>query len=193
MPFPVRPVGALPALLPTSAWQHGLVYAVLVLLSVLVATVLLARRLVTVTVRGPSMEPTFQDGDRVLVRRGRAMSVGQVVVVERPTPRDCRSGRPLTSSRTLAESGPRWMIKRVAAVPGDRVPRGRVAALANVSEDRVPPGLVVLLGDNHRASFDSRQFGYFPAERILGAVLVALPPHRPKSCRTKGSASETRR
>ena len=63
-----------------------------------------------------------------------------------------------------------WLIKRVAALPGDPVPRDGVPALRSVTEERVPPGQVVLLGDNRRCSVDSRQLGYFPLECILGVV-----------------------
>jgi signal peptidase I len=66
------------------------------------------------------------------------------------------------------------MIKRVVALPGDPVPRRDVPTLADVAEDRVPNGMAVLLGDNQSASFDSRAFGYFPLERILGVVRVAV-------------------
>lgn len=123
-----------------------------------------------VRVRGPSMEPSFHDGDRVLVRRGVPPAVGAVVVVEQPSgtgwsqpPLPPRAGRAATGRRT-------WIIKRVAAVPGDQVPRHRVAALAEVAEERVPPGRLVLLGDNSAVSYDSRRFGYYPADRVLGTV-----------------------
>lgn len=43
-------------------------------------------RLLIVTVEGPSMLPTYDDGDRLLVRRlsGRQPRVGQVVLAEVP-------------------------------------------------------------------------------------------------------------
>ncbi|MFC6063984.1 S26 family signal peptidase [Streptomyces ochraceiscleroticus] len=73
-----------------------------------------------------------------------------------------------------------WMIKRVAAIPGDPVPRDRVAALTEVPGDQVPPNELVLLGDNQDVSFDSRCVGYFPAERVLGTMVRPLPsPPRP--------------
>jgi signal peptidase I len=127
-----------------------------VVLSLGITVLLLRARLVAVTVRGTSMEPTYRDGDRVLVRRASAFTPGQVVVVERPG------------------TGRAWMIKRVVAVPGDPVPRQRVPALASEPAELVPRGRLVLLGDNAGASFDSRQLGYFPAERVLGAVLRPL-------------------
>jgi signal peptidase I len=66
------------------------------------------------------------------------------------------------------------MIKRVSAVPGDPVPRDWAPVLARVRGERVPPGRLILLGDNKETSFDSRQVGYFPVERVLGAVLRSL-------------------
>ncbi|MGI5174844.1 S26 family signal peptidase [Dactylosporangium sp. CA-152071] len=131
----------------------------------------LARRLVAVTVHGASMEPTYRDGDRVLVRRGGTPAVGQVVVVEYPS-LDGTWHLPLLPDGAPADEvgRRRWLIKRVAAVPGDPVPRDRVPALAG---ERVPPGMVVLLGDNPGSSFDSRRMGYFSGARVLGAVLNA--------------------
>lgn len=138
----------------------------------LAATAILGRKVVAVTVRGTSMEPTYRHGDRVLVRRGAALARGQVTVAELPP--SCGRWQtpplPLTAG-AVAVSGRQWLIKRVVAVPGDPVPRDRAAALVDVPEERVPPGKVVLLGDNPDVSHDSRQIGYFPAERVLGAVL----------------------
>ncbi|WP_229327151.1 S26 family signal peptidase [Streptomyces sp. UNOC14_S4] len=135
------------------------------------ALVALTRGLVMVTVRGTSMWPAFQDGDRVLVRRGPHPSVGQVVVAERPVAGEW-PGRPVrTEAGADAVRGREWLIKRVAAVAGDPVPRDRARSLARVPEDRVPPGKLVLLGDNRKVSFDSREVGYFPADRVLGRVL----------------------
>ncbi|MGK5545640.1 S26 family signal peptidase [Streptomyces sp. URMC 127] len=135
----------------------------------------LARNLVAVTVRGASMEPSYADGDRVLVRRAPALTIGRVVVVERPVPGVGWSHPPLSPAAGGAEVASReWLIKRIAAVPGDVVPRDRVPALADVPEDTVPGGRLVLLGDNQKVSFDSRRFGYFPVERVLGAVRFSL-------------------
>lgn len=138
----------------------------------LLASQLVGRKLVAVTVRGTSMEPTYRHGDRVLVRRTRTVRRGEVVVVEQPT----RDGvwletplRPAVGSAAVLRR--RWLIKRVVAVSGDQTPRHLGTALANSPEDRVPAGKLVLLGDNHETSHDSRQLGYFPADRVLGIVL----------------------
>ncbi|GGK99313.1 hypothetical protein Ppa06_67680 [Planomonospora parontospora subsp. parontospora] len=127
------------------------------------AGVLWARsRYVVVTVQGTSMVPTLSDGDRVLVRRLRIdrVSAGDVVVLEPP----------LTSAELGPRDpdGPRWNIKRAVALPGDPVPPGIGAGAA-----RVPAGALVVLGDN-ADSVDSRQRGFFDADRLLGVALRRL-------------------
>lgn len=61
------------------------------------------------------------------------------------------------------------VVKRVAAGPGDPVPPG-----IGTTDPTVPAGMVVLLGDNPAESADSRQFGYVPAELVIGVVLRHL-------------------
>ncbi|GAA3145420.1 hypothetical protein GCM10010466_40600 [Planomonospora alba] len=120
------------------------------------------RRYVVVTVEGTSMAPTLSDGDRVLVRRLRIDRVraGDVVVLEPPfTPAELGSQGP---------DGTRWNIKRAVALPGDPVPPGIGGGAA-----RVPEGALVVLGDN-ADSVDSRQRGFFDADRLLGVALRRL-------------------
>ena len=121
----------------------------------------LRRRYLTVTVDGPSMLPAYRPGERLLVRRatsGAALRPGQVVVV---------GGQP------------GWVVKRVAAVPGDPVPGDVAPALRGDQSTRVPAGRLVLLGDNPGQSYDSRQLGYFRTDRLLGVVLRRMPLGRP--------------
>jgi signal peptidase I len=110
----------------------------------------IGRRIAIVT--GPSMAPTFLDGDRVLVRRTRPAAVrrGDVALVALPT-----------------GNGTGWVVKRVAALPGDPAP-------PDLPGPHVPPGMLVLLGDNPPASIDSRDFGYVPIERLFGVVVRKL-------------------
>jgi signal peptidase I len=155
----------------------------------LTLTVVLGRRLVWATVQGTSMSPTYANGDRVLVRRGNAVHVGDVVVIEKPDA-DLRWTdppiKPGVGRRGLATRA--WMIKRVAAGPGDPIPRWNFGASAGLAKsprsdgaefagqgrlpgDHVPEGMLILIGDNADASFDSREIGFFPADRVLGTPL----------------------
>jgi signal peptidase I len=119
-----------------------------------VAGVLLARRrFVLVAVDGPSMLPALRPGDRVLVRRAPAgVRPGQLVVARRP-----EFGRSWSDPVPPPER-PRWLIKRVHAVEGDDL---------------------VLHGDNAAQSWDSRQLGPCPRDRVLGVVVRTFGRSRP--------------
>ena len=137
----------------------GAVAAVLVLVA---QAAWIRRTFVVVTVAGRSMVPTFEPGDRVLARRagpGR-VKTGDVVIVG---PAAGATVEPAPDRHAL-------VIKRLAAMPGDRVPRQEVPALAEVPEWTVPPGKMVLLGDAPESA-DSRQLGYFDTERLVGRVV----------------------
>lgn len=140
--------------------------------AVTVAVTLTRRRYVVVQVVGTSMTPALSPGDRVLVRRGSRDQVRAGTIVVLPQPRDeCLAWEePATSARRLA--GGRWVIKRVAAAPGDAVPDSVRGAVHGASV--VPPGMVVVLGDSARST-DSRAWGFLPASDLLGAVVRGLP------------------
>jgi signal peptidase I len=119
-------------------------------------------RLVVVTVAGGSMEPTFVEGDRVLVRRTRVdrLRSGAVVVAADP--------------EAIYGSG-LWIIKRAVAVPGDPVPRDYFPPLADVPESHVPPGRIVLRADNPHGA-DSRDWGYYDGTGLLGVAVRRMAP-----------------
>ncbi|HEV2374733.1 MAG TPA: S26 family signal peptidase [Streptosporangiaceae bacterium] len=130
------------------------------------AVVLVRRRFTLVTVRGDSMLPVLADGDRVLVRRARLDQVRrrQVVVVQTPD-QDFNWPPPGQAGARL------WMIKRAAALPGEPLPAAFRPRPAGLGDGLVPAGKLVVLGDNASASFDSREMGYVPGERLLGTVV----------------------
>jgi signal peptidase I len=122
-------------------------------------------------VQGRSMWPTFQPGQWLLVRRlnwpAPQLRVGEVIVFR-------KDGEEL--------------VKRIAALPGQRPPADGEIALAitrdvvgnpalqprgeagNLSEP-VPAGQIYVLGDNPPHSEDSRDFGPIPMNTVLGRVL----------------------
>lgn len=143
--------------------RDGVVVAGLFVIAGFAVGILWARRaLVVATVVGSSMEPTFRSGDRVLVHRRKLSNVrrGDVVVLMPPPEEVIR-----------LPSASRWNIKRVVALPGDPVPDA-VARIVGVS--LVPRGALVVYGDNP-TSADSRQRGFFTAERLLGVVVKTMP------------------
>jgi signal peptidase I len=121
----------------------------------------LRRRLLLVTVRGVSMEPTLHAGDRLLVRRAGLPAVGrgEIVVI---------AGR-----RDPADPTAAMLVKRAVALPGDPVPAGVPGA-----GGRVPPGRLVVLGDNAARSHDSRALGPLPGGALVGLVVRPVGPTR---------------
>nr|WP_324606148.1 S26 family signal peptidase [Streptomyces griseus] len=150
----------------------------------------LERMLVTVTVRGQSMRPTFRDGDHVRVRRDLRPVPGRVIVIERPTPGARWTAPPVSRSGGAdAIAGRQWLIKRVVAVAGDPIPRDTVPGLPDTADGLVPPGGLVILGDNPDNSLDSRSLGYLPVERVLG---TATQPRAGSPLRSSASGGRGR-
>lgn len=115
-----------------------------------------------VTVRGPSMEPELSDGDTLLARRCgiRRVRRGQLVIFREPGLPGSRRPVWLTGA-----GQDRWVVKRVAAIPGDAVPDNVRPVVGGAVV--VPSRRLVVLG-NALSSADSRHWGFIPASHILG-------------------------
>ena len=132
-------------------------------------------------VRGASMEPTYQDGQVVLVRRHNmlhpALHRNDVVLLQR-------------------DRG-EVIIKRIYRLPGEEVipghpylihslePRGLKDYYEQVTVKTpaglatryfVPRGYIAVLGDNPDVSEDSRFFGPVPVADVIGTVVDAPAP-----------------
>ena len=103
-----------------------------------------------VAVKGLSMAPTLLPGDHLLVRPARSLRRRDLVVVKDPH----------------AEG--RWVVKRVAALPGERVVVDGQTIEAG--------GGIVVLGDNAERSTDSRQYGSVPLDAVHGRVWYRYAP-----------------
>lgn len=133
-----------------------------VLVAAVVAAIGAVRwRYCLVTVRGPSMEPDLTDGDRLLVRRCgiRGLRRGRLVIFSEP---GLARRRPVWLTGAAQHV---WVIKRVAALPGDLVPSAVRPAADGMQV--VPAGAIVALGAT-TGSRDSRQWGFIPASHIFG-------------------------
>ena len=124
-----------------------------------------------VSVSGPSMQPTLQTGDVVVLNRKREVSVGDIIVIG-----DVKNY---------------WLIKRVIACEeGDTVEikdgllkvNGKIVdedyvldGVSAAQEDRLElltlkKGEIFYLGDNRLNSSDSRTYGACKDENVVGVV-----------------------
>lgn len=131
-----------------------------------------------VRVDGPSMEPTYYNGNRVIVSKI-AYKIGEIErgdVIVFPAPPNPNED----------------YIKRVIGLPGDEImilngdvfvndvkldePYISAPPINNMRRTTVPDGNVFVMGDNRNVSSDSRSWGPLAIDDIIGkAVFVYWP------------------
>ncbi len=134
-------------------------------------------------VEGPSMFPTFEQGDLVfLFRLAYGLRAGGRFVLSWSEPR--RGDLVVLRSPSIGATA----VKRVAATGGDPLavsglelsyPGGSAAltpaqAFHFMGLEAVPGGELLLLGDNPSASEDSREYGCVPVAAVLGKVVGSI-------------------
>lgn len=134
-------------------------------------------------VSGSSMDPTIKDKEYLIIDevsyRFREPVRGEVVVFKSPPEPD------------------KYYIKRVIGLPGETVSidQGKVTItntehpdgfildepyITHTERDSdrevIPPGSYFVMGDNRAGSYDSRQWGPLPKEKIRGRAVLRLLP-----------------
>jgi signal peptidase I len=145
---------------------------------VLVAVASFYGRYTVCAVSGASMEPTYLDGDRLLIERGLGeVQRGDVLVIRNP----------LASQELL--------VKRVVGLPGEalhgsgeqlfvngaplREPYAKSGTgVGDLLPSQVPAGHYYMVGDNRTESIDSRQFDAVGRDLVVGKVVSHLWPPR---------------
>jgi signal peptidase I len=152
----------------TKSWFREVIESVLpALIIVLVVNLFIAQ---ATRVEGQSMEPNIHNNERLIIEkityRLREPARGDIVVIKPP------------------QQGTVPLIKRVIGLPGETVMIDQNQVFVNgvpieetylaqptvgsMEPEIVPDGHVLVLGDNRRASNDSRSFGMIPYEDIIG-------------------------
>ncbi|MEV0489537.1 S26 family signal peptidase [Streptomyces atratus] len=140
--------------------------AVVAVTVVAVVCVRTRRSRLRVTVAGQSMAPALTPGQVVIAHRvgPGGLRTGDVVVLVKP---ECPGDWWWPAVGGPVGEGA-WLLKRLAALPGDPVPPPVSTSLGVTGV--VPEGVAVVLGDNTAASVDSRDFGFVPVDRVIARV-----------------------
>jgi signal peptidase I len=130
-------------------------------------------------IKGRSMQPNFQNGQRVVVLKAfYGIHRGDIIVFSSP------------------EDPTKDLIKRVIGLPGERIrisagkvyidgkklpesygPQHDARELGEtIREEKIPPDHYYVLGDNRPDSHDSRYFDAVPASSLKGRVVVRWWP-----------------
>ncbi|GAB3064624.1 signal peptidase I [Salinicoccus sesuvii] len=161
-------------------------WLVAIIVAVVLIVIIRSFLFVSYTVDGLSMDPTFEDEDRVVVNKFMEhfseYETGDVIVFN-------------------SEAGPAY-VKRVIGTPGDTVVMEDKQVLVNgepleedyvvhtgdtylddftlpelgVEGDTLPEGKYIVLGDNRPVSRDSRDFGTVDDSQIVGEVQLRFWP-----------------
>jgi signal peptidase I len=151
-------------------------------------------------VDGPSMETTLQNKDRLIVyklpktiskitRKPYVPKRGDIVIFTR------------NDSLEFGATKPRQLIKRVIALPGEKIslknniytvynkenPKGFnpdkadygkviVSTPGEITEQSIPEGSIFVSGDNRPNSLDSRSFGPIPLDDVIGKLALRVYP-----------------
>jgi len=160
--------------------------AVILLVALLVAVLLRAFVLQTYYVPSPSMAPTIEPGDRIVVDKLsyhiHSVNRGDIVVFARPPAEHCGSA-PVPD-----------LVKRVIGLPGERISSAGNQVLINgkaiaepwlpkpdplgkpIPPETIPTNDYYVLGDNRADSCDSRYWGPVPRSLIVGKVVAIFWP-----------------
>jgi len=179
---------------------------VIVVVALVLAEAIQATIVKPFKIPSPSMEPTLDVGQRVLVNRltyrFRSPKIGDIIVFHPPSSLDC--GVPVPASEPCPKSVPTpasdYFVKRIVALPGDTLsvrdghpvvngkemtnepyiaPCGEVAACNMPTTITIPKGEYFVMGDNRGDSDDSRFWGPVPRSWIIGPVFFTYwPPDR---------------
>ena len=159
-----------------------------ILLAVIIVTLLRQFVFTPTTVRGESMLPTLEDGNRVILSKMATIDRFDEVVFH------------------ATDSNDNY-VKRVIGLPGDTIEMKNDILYINgeahdepyleefkkdldnreqltedftlknlTGEQKVPKGHMFVLGDNRFNSKDSRIFGFVPMDRIIGEVKLRVWP-----------------
>lgn len=179
------------------SWVYSITFAVVVVL--LIKNLLFS----TTIVKKESMYPTLKENNMLLINRlnqvrGVPLQRGDIVVFEAPEGISGDNIAYYSENSALDKFRKLFVktlyVKRVIAVAGDQITiekgivyvngEAQEEAYVNPENSRngsgismvVPEGYIFCMGDNRGASYDSRNFGVVPLEKVEGSANFRIFP-----------------
>jgi signal peptidase I len=170
-----------------SATRAIIEWVVVIAIAVVLALVVRAYVVQTFYIPSPSMEPTLQIGDRILVLKAAydftSPAIGDVIVFRAPPKEHLMCSEPEVQD----------LVKRIIALPGDTIsskgntiyidgkplvqPWQHTSQLGPaIRPQTIPPNQYFVMGDNRPDSCDSRVWGTVPRANIIGKAIVIFWP-----------------
>ncbi len=143
-----------------------------------------------VHISGSSMEPTFKEGDSVLINKlsyGLVKPFGSIILFSWNAPK--------AGDIVLYMHEGKLVIKRCIATASSPLDysydtgytlsvNGQIYSLSEAQYEnmalarRVPDGMIFAVGDNPAASIDSRDYGFIPLYNVLARVIPSKKDER---------------
>lgn len=137
-----------------------------------------------VTVEGPSMEPTFFDGERLIITNtyGTMPDNNDVIIISHAEGYNdqfikrviATEGQTLSINFETNEVVVDGVLLDEAYIQGATIEKDPTMEIPSV----IPEGYVFVMGDNREVSLDSRssRIGFIPVENIIGKVQMRIFP-----------------
>jgi signal peptidase I len=169
-------------------WHTAVEWLGVLVVALIVAFLVRTYVVQTYYIPSPSMEPTLQVGDHILVLKAAyrftTPAIGDIIVFKAPP----------AEHQSCEDPQVQDLVKRIIAVPSDTIrsvgnvifvngaplkqPWSHTAMLGQkIPTQTIPPNQFYVMGDNRPESCDSRVWGTVPRANIIGkAIFVFWPP-----------------
>ncbi|WP_078379700.1 signal peptidase I [Sutcliffiella halmapala] len=134
---------------------------------------------IPVTVQGTSMNPTFNNNDKVMVVKMSAIEHFDMIVFHAPTSDDKHIKRVigLAGDTVKVENDQLYINNQLIQEP--YLIANKAAVLHEITENFeviVPLDSLFVMGDNRLGSEDSRTYGFVPEDAVVGEVKLRFFP-----------------